>query len=661
LSLREAADGRVLLHCHAGCNVAAITAALGIAISDLFPSGNGKRRIQVATYDYVNEAGELLFQVVRFEPKTFRQRRPDGQGGWVWNLGESTRRVLYRLPEILESVKTGQTIYVVEGEKDVASLVGWGLAATCNPGGAGKWRPHYGEVLRGSRVVVIADADKPGRDHAAAVAASLKGVAAEIRVVELPGAKDVTAWAAAGGTCEGLEALWGVYTPHQVEVSTKEHDPPAGDAEILSDAEPWPDPVDGVTVLNEVVATLMRFVALSPGEVEAVALWIAHAHAIDAASVSPLLAVLSPQKRCGKSTLHAVIRYLVPRPLPTSNISPAALFRAVEKFQPTLLVDEVDSFLRDNDDLRGILNSGHLRTSATVIRCEGDAHEVTTFATWAAKALACIGRLPETLEDRSIVVSMHRAMKGEVPERLRLDRLGQLEPVRRRLDRWAGDHLDALRAADPAMPAALTSDRACDNWRALLAIADEAGGTWPDRARKAACLLSGVGETEDSIAVRLLADIKMLFDERGAARLASSEIVGALVEMEDRPWPEWREGRAITGPGVARLLKPFGIHPGQWRAGSKPARGYLAANFEEAWMRYLPLPSPPLDSGHSVQDSRESTSGTTYSGHCPESVPSTTSRKSNDLNDVPSVPSTSTPRRDRKLAEDNDLVSEIEL
>ncbi len=210
LTFAKGVEG-VVVCCHAACTQEAVVEALGLKMADLFDdsSGNGKRR-EVASYDYTIGAGKLLFQVVRFDPKDFRQRRPDGSGGWVWKMGD-VRRVLYRLPEPITAVKAGRTIHIPEGERDVATLVSWGLDATCNPGGAGKWRPEYSETLRGAHVVVIPDADKPGRGRAAAVAASLAGVAADVRTVELPGAKDATAWAAAGGTREKFEIL--VNTP----------------------------------------------------------------------------------------------------------------------------------------------------------------------------------------------------------------------------------------------------------------------------------------------------------------------------------------------------------------------------------------------------------------------------------------------------------------
>jgi len=213
LSIGTGEDGRVLLHCQAGCEPAAILRALGLEWCDVFPDKSKKpttepRRI-VVTYDYTDASGKMLFQVVRFAPKSFAQRRPDGKGGWAWNR-DGVEPVLYRLPRVLQTVANGGRIFIVEGEKDVAALEGAGLIATCNVGGAGKWRREYGETLRGARIAVLPDNDEPGRKHAADVARSLHGIAAEVRVVELPGLPekgDVTGWLANGGTPEKLLEL----------------------------------------------------------------------------------------------------------------------------------------------------------------------------------------------------------------------------------------------------------------------------------------------------------------------------------------------------------------------------------------------------------------------------------------------------------------------
>jgi putative DNA primase/helicase len=195
LSVTERRDGAVLLKCHAGagCDTKDVVAALGLDMADLFPQREPRRarREIVATYPYLDERGELLFEAVRFSPKGFAQRRrPRGgdpsdkvRDGWVWSLGK-TRRVLFRLPQVLAAVEAGQTVYVAEGERDVIALERAGVVATCNPMGAGKWRDEYAEALAGAAVVVIADRDQAGYAHARTVAASLERAGCAVRLVE---------------------------------------------------------------------------------------------------------------------------------------------------------------------------------------------------------------------------------------------------------------------------------------------------------------------------------------------------------------------------------------------------------------------------------------------------------------------------------------------
>ena len=195
-------NGKILVHCHAQCSQEAVLAALGIEARELFLEAGDSKALAVAEYPYTDEHGALLFQVVRLEPKSFRQRRPDGQGGWIWNLN-GTRRVLYRLPEVLNA----KSVLVCEGEKDCDTALKWDLVATSNAGGAGKWRDEYSESLRGKRVAIITDADEPGWKHAQAVAASLHGKVESLKVLELPGAKDLSEWVEKGGTHNALLEL----------------------------------------------------------------------------------------------------------------------------------------------------------------------------------------------------------------------------------------------------------------------------------------------------------------------------------------------------------------------------------------------------------------------------------------------------------------------
>lgn len=361
-----------------------------------------------------------------------------------------------------------------------------------------------------------------------------------------------------------------------------------GTAVVVADPEPWPGPVDGTELLDELAATFRRFLALPPHADTALALWTLHAHAHDAAEVSPVLALTSPVKRCGKTTALELLAATVPRPLPASNISPASLFRTVEAFHPTLLIDEVDRFVHRNEELIGLLNSGHRRGTAYVIRTVGDDFEPRRFRTWAPKAVALIGRLPDTLADRSIEVAMRRRTREERIERLRLDRLGDLEPLRRRAWRWTRDNLDALRAADPEVPEEL-HDRAADNWRPLIASANAAGGGWPERALRAALGLSGVqSDDNEPAAVLALHDSAALFEDCGVDVLASAAVVDHLVTLDERPWPEWSHGRPLSKRGLARLLAPFGIRPRALWIEGRTVRGYRREDFDDALRRYAP-------------------------------------------------------------------------
>lgn len=184
LSVTAARDyAGVLLHCHAGCAIEQILDALGMQARDLFDEPQDRKAgyTVTATYDYVDEDGTLLFVAERRFPKSFRQRRPDGHAGWVWNL-KGARRVLFRLPAVVAAVADGTTVYVCEGERDVHAIEQAGAVATCNPMGAGKWAQEFGDVLRGADVVVVQDRDDAGRQHAAQVVADLTGKAASVRL-----------------------------------------------------------------------------------------------------------------------------------------------------------------------------------------------------------------------------------------------------------------------------------------------------------------------------------------------------------------------------------------------------------------------------------------------------------------------------------------------
>jgi hypothetical protein len=365
-----------------------------------------------------------------------------------------------------------------------------------------------------------------------------------------------------------------------------------------------PPPEAGQRLLDDVAGYLSRFVAFaSPAQRDAAALWTAHTHGIDAFETTPRLAITSPEKQSGKTRLLEVLETLVAAPLATMNISVAALFRAVDQHRPTLLFDEADAVFGpratgDHEDLRALLNSGH-RRGASVFRCVGKKHdELGKFAVFCAVALAGIGDLPDTIRDRSIVVRLRRRAPDEHVDEFRPRRVqAQAEDLRERLAVWAQAMEPAVRESDPSMPEGIT-DRAADVWQSLLTIADLAGADWPDRARRAAVELNRARiDGDGSLGTRLLGDVRTVFGERGADVLLTAELLESLHAIIEAPWGDIR-GRPLDDRGLARRLRPFGVHPHNVRpkAGLQ-GKGYARADFADTWKRYLRLVTVPVVPG----------------------------------------------------------------
>jgi hypothetical protein len=372
---------------------------------------------------------------------------------------------------------------------------------------------------------------------------------------------------------------------------TPEKDKLGGSELEFPTVEPWPEPVDGSDLLNELVAEINRRVVMSPGAAEAMALWTVFSWLIDVFNTAPILAITSPTKRCGKTRAISVLTHLAYRPLAASNISPSAIYRSIEKFKPTLIIDEGDSFLRGNEDLRGILNSGHTRETAFVIRSVGDDYEPRRFSTWGAKAIALIGELPSTLQDRSIAIPMQRK-----PTSKRVVRTTQgLEVLRRKIARWCNDNAQALRGLEPTIPEAL-HDRASDNWLPLLAIAKVAGGDWPQRANEAAYSLHRESAEDDDMGVALLSAIQRAYDRRKAPSLKTTDLIATLNQDENAPRLDMDGRGHPTDPTrrLAKLLRPYDIKSRDIRFEDGVLKGYQRDDFEAAWERYVFPSATPL-------------------------------------------------------------------
>src|SRR5262245_6656846 len=324
-------------------------------------------------------------------------------------------------------------------------------------------------------------------------------------------------------------------------------------------------------------------------------LWIAHTHVMEAWESTPRLAFLSPEPESGKTRALEISELLVPNAVEAVNVTPAYLFRKVgdDEAKPTILYDEIDTVFgpkaKENEEIRGLLNAGH-RRGAVAGRCVVRGKNVTTeeISAYCAVALAGIGWVPDTILTRSVINRMcRRAPNEKVTAFRRRVHAPEGHALRDRLAAWAGKAVDAMAAARPDMPPGI-EDRNADVWEPLLAIADAAGGDWPQRARDAAVALVGAArDIEPSLGIRLLIDTKTVFDHTRADALPTTVLLKALVDLPESPWGDLK-GKAITDRSLARRLHQYGIKPKVVRVGENTPRGYHRADFHDAWLRYCP-------------------------------------------------------------------------
>ena len=371
----------------------------------------------------------------------------------------------------------------------------------------------------------------------------------------------------------------------------------------------------GAKILDGVYDFLGRFVCYPSNEAHiAHTLWIGHTHCMDAWESTPRLAFLSQEPESGKTRALEITELLVPRPVLAINVSPAYLFRKVADpaGRPTILFDEIDAIFgpkaKEHEDIRALLNAGH-RKGAKAGRCvvRGNVVQTEEIEAYSGVAIAGLGALPDTILSRSIVIRMRRRAPDEIVEPYRKRVHGGLgEKWRDLLVDWLEDAQRDLRWPD--MPDGIT-DRAADAWEPLLAIADLAGGEWPEKARAAAkALVAASKATSPSLGLRLLADIRTAFvwrDEEPAEQqlldgLPTKVLLERLIAPEEAPWGDLR-GKPLDNRRLAAMLKLYEIKPDtirfdeQLQAKGFPsqAKGYRRADFEDAWARYLPSSSPP--------------------------------------------------------------------
>lgn len=615
-----------------------------------------------AIFDYHDAIGILIVRVCRFErgsEKTFRQCRLTDGGEWFWKT-HGIEIPLYRTPDI-EAVQPGADVYLVEGEKKADALAAWGLTASCNVGGAGKFRDHHAAQLaaRRVRVIILPDNDPAGRQHAAAARVMLEQHGVSTRTVVLPNLApkgDVIDWAKAGGTAEQLQQLVAAQPddePGQAgngagngHGNGSDHDTAGDDAAILRLAkmarlayervrideasrlgcrpnildklvdaargenhhsgegqriefepiEPWPEEVDGAALLDE-LATFFKAHATLPLEhvKDGLALWVLHCFCFENFAITPRLIIKSIDPQSGKSTIIDLLTLVTPRAVDVESATVAYFFRVIEMAHPTFLLDEADRFLnkKENGELIGAINAGAKRGGkmGRVVPI-GDHHEPRNFDVFAPVALAGIGTMPGTIEDRAIILMMKPRTEDEKFDPIDDEARATAEKLKQQAARWCADHAQELRAARPEM--GKLYNRAADRWRCLYAIADLAGDTWGDTARATMEAFTAAGtDDSQSLGVKLLADMRTIFDGTDAEEakavdeISSDDALTHLCAMADRPWPEMgKEHEPLSINGMTRMLKKYVGKRKRLTASPRPW-GYRREDFKDAWRRYI--------------------------------------------------------------------------
>ena len=692
----------------------------GLSIKDV-------KNAPAAHWPYHTEDGARAFHVARWDPEKPGERKiirpitwcrlPDGREGWALKAMPAPRP-LYKLPDILES--TSRSAVVVEGEKyaDAAGQVFPDCVVTTWAGGTNAWAETDWQQLAAREILLVADADRPGRAAMRELAAHLAAMGCTVRLFLPTGntsydIADAVEQLGLEGRRDQIEAqatLWEPKVtgpPKEAEVNDAPfageatNSPDTGEApdapdngdwiekllerarrdlgaafesEILEkfidlqsantanwmrlrarlrteakvplgsldkalkkkgeelnssslrgrilewpEVEPWPEELDGPELLRETVKLITCYVDMSEAQAVTVALWLPYSWLHPLWDVSTFLAITSATKRCGKSLLLEVIEEFAPRPLNLGgHTTSAALFRTIEEYGPTILLDEADTYLGDDNDLRGLINGSQRRSSAQALRMVkvGDNWKSACFGTFCPKVIAGIGSLPGTIRDRSLRLELLRraADTPEMPYWGDRDK-DETKAIRQKMTRWTQDNAALVHRPRPDVhfPSGL-HDRARDAWTPLLSIAERAGGEWAGdcgRAWRACEAITAATKDETDYAEMLLADIRQVFHDAGdppSLPTDSSEdhyaphehaILPALIEMVGRPWSEYSRNRPLSPRGLARLLSRFKISPSTIRlASGSTRRGYKRDSFVPIWKRYdIRDPENSPDSG----------------------------------------------------------------
>jgi hypothetical protein len=365
------------------------------------------------------------------------------------------------------------------------------------------------------------------------------------------------------------------------------------DEHLLEKLAPWPESVDGFELFVELIKILKTHTVMDEDSYVAVALWVMRTYLHDSFNVSPLLAISSPQKRCGKSTLLDLIFALAYRTKFTSNTSAAAFYYAIDQAQPTMVIDEMDSFAKSKEGLFNVMKASHVKGRAWVSRAVANpngGYSEQPIRCWTPIAFASIGstnELDQALADRSVTVQLQRKAAWQNVEPVGVDLFERMQPLRRKLLRFALDHEKAVAKAQ-IKPHSLGNDRAVDNWAPLFTIAKQIGPQalgWCQGAYESHHERNKAEEKD--VETLLLEDLQWIFDQSDRDKMSSKELIDELKAMEERPWGYRVSGSEMNPRKLASMLAPFKVHPKQLTIFGQNQRGYALKDLQPVFDRYL--------------------------------------------------------------------------
>ena len=362
-------------------------------------------------------------------------------------------------------------------------------------------------------------------------------------------------------------------------------------ATLTTDIEPYTSRVNGDELAHEILHIVKSHIVCNDAVAIAITLWIFFSWCIDVAYIAPIAWINAPEKRCGKTQLATLMGRMSKRSIMASNVSQSALFRTIERYKPTFVIDEADSFFHGDMDLKNIINCGFSRDNPYVWRCVGDNHEPIPFDVFGAKIISGIGKLPSTVMDRSISLTLRRALPTEKRQRVKDIPKATTETIKAKLARWADDNMDRVATSKPKLPETIYN-REFDTWEILFQIADTLGNDWLKLVTNACLAITQTDSKEPSENEELLTDIKAICELQAVDSMATRDLLTALIGADSdgltKRWATSNKGQPMTDRQLAKRLKDFEIKSSKInKPNETQKRGYYLADFADAFKRYL--------------------------------------------------------------------------